>query len=99
MPLRSEWDPDRAKRNFGKHHVSFSKAATVFGDLLSITFYDPDHWADEERYITIGLSSSGKVLIVAHTDRDGTIRIISARSTIRKERMFYEEQTGWRTRG
>ena len=92
MPLQFEWDPDKAASNLGKHQVSFLEAATVFSDSLSLTFYDPDHSANEERYITMGLSGSGKFLIVAHTDRDGTIRIISARGMTRRERMFYEEQ-------
>jgi uncharacterized DUF497 family protein len=60
-------------------------------DPLSSTFPDPDHSHGEQRYVTIGLSSVGRVLIVAHTDRDGTIRMISARRATRRERRFYEE--------
>ncbi len=73
-----EWDPNKATANFAKHRVSFREAATVFRDPLSMTFDDPDHSDDEERYITIGTSSGGRRLIVAHTDRDDHIRIISA---------------------
>jgi len=56
-----------------------------------ITVVDEEHSTDEERYISIGLSKSGRLLMVAHTDRDGRIRIISARKTTRKEEKFYAE--------
>jgi uncharacterized DUF497 family protein len=92
MHIEFEWDPDKAKKNIEKHRVSFNEAATVFGDPLSMTFYDPDHSIDENRFITVGLSRFGKLLIVSHTDRDDRIRIISARETTRRERKFYEEQ-------
>jgi uncharacterized DUF497 family protein len=92
MHIEFEWDPDKAKKNIEKHRVSFNEAATVFGDPLSMTFYDPDHSIDESRFITVGLSRLGKLLIVSHTDRDDRIRIISARETTRRERKFYEEQ-------
>ena len=74
-----EWDPNKAASNVTKHKVSFRAAATVFRDPLSMTFDDPDHSDDEERFITIGRSTGGRLLIVAHTDRDDRIRIISAR--------------------
>ncbi len=86
-----EWDDAKAARNLAKHGVSFHDAATVFGDPLSKTYYDPDHSDDEDRYITIGQSSSAHVLIVSHTDREDRIRIISARRANRKERRSYEE--------
>jgi uncharacterized DUF497 family protein len=92
MHIEFEWDPDKAKKNIEKHRVSFNEAATVFGDPLSMTFYDPDHSIDENRFITVGLSCFGKLLIVSHTDRGDRIRIISARETTRRERKFYEEQ-------
>ena len=92
MGIEFEWDPDKAKKNIKKHQVSFNEAATVFGDPLSMTFYDPDHSIDENRFITVGLSHLGNLLIVSHTDRDDRIRIISARKTTRCERKFYEEQ-------
>ena len=92
MPLRFGWDPDKAQKNLDKHQVSFPEAATVFGDPLSMTFYDPDHSRDEERYITIGHSDSGQFLMVAHIDRDSNIRIISARKSTRHEKRSYEEQ-------
>ena len=91
MGIEFEWDPDKAQANLDKHQVSFNEAATVLSDSLSITFYDPDHSIDEDRYITIGLSRSGKLLVVAHTDRDDRIRIISARRATRGERNYYEQ--------
>lgn len=93
MGIEFEWDPEKAKRNLKKHQVSFNEAATVFGDPLSMTFYDPDHSVDENRYITMGLSNLGKLQMVSHTDRDDRIRIISARKATRRERRYYEEQS------
>jgi len=87
-----EWDPNKAARNRRRHGVSFFEASTVFGDSLSLTFLDPDHSLGEERYITIGSSSAGRVLIVAHADREQRIRIISARKVTRRERSEYEEK-------
>lgn len=86
-----EWDDEKAARNLAKHGVSFHEAASVFGDPLSTTYYDPDHSEDEDRYLTIGHTSTGQVLIVSHTDRGDRIRIISARRATRKERKPYEE--------
>ncbi|MDP9316430.1 MAG: BrnT family toxin [Chloroflexota bacterium] len=88
--MEFEWDPNKAVSNLTKHKVSFREAATVFRDPLSITFDDPDHSDDESRFITIGTSTSGKLLIVAHTDRSDRIRIISAREPTRGERELYE---------
>jgi len=79
MSLEFEWEPDKAARNLRKHTVSFQEAATVFGDETCATVYDPDHSAAEERFLTIGCSNRGRLLIVSHTDRDNRIRIISAR--------------------
>ncbi|MEK7806636.1 MAG: BrnT family toxin [Chloroflexota bacterium] len=90
--MEFEWDPDKGAQNLNKHKVSFHEAATVFGDQLSVTFPDPDHSISESRYITIGLSHRGRLLIVAHTDRDDRIRIISAREATRREGIFYEEK-------
>ena len=89
--MKFEWEPNKAKRNLQKHNVSFQEAATVFGDPLSVNFPDPDHSIGERRYVIIGLSSYGKLLVVAHTERGDRIRIISARRTTRKEQRFYEE--------
>jgi hypothetical protein len=86
-----EWDLDKAARNRRKHGVSFQEAATVFGDTLAMTYHDPDHSSMEQRFITIGMSSARRVLIVAHTDRGENVRIISARKATRRERKHYEE--------
>jgi pantothenate kinase/uncharacterized DUF497 family protein len=85
------WNPDKATINLEKHHVSFPEASTVFEDVLSVTFPDPDHSLDEERYVIIGMSDSAQLLIVSHTDRENCICIISARSANRQEKRFYEE--------
>lgn len=86
-----EWDKNKAAQNFVNHGVSFEEAMTVFGDPLSDTFNDPDHSRDEHRFVIIGISERGRMLIVAHTDEDGAVRIISAREPTRGEREFYEE--------
>ena len=91
MHLQFEWDPEKAQRNLGKHKVSFEEASTVFDDPLFITFLDEEHSIDEERYITLGLSRNNNLLLIAHTDREGTIRMISARKATRNEQRFYQE--------
>jgi hypothetical protein len=85
-----EWDDQKAEYNLQKHGVSFPEASTAFYDPLVITFADPDHSADEDRFIVIGLSAAGRLLMVAHTDRGNRIRIISARTLKPKERRLYE---------
>ena len=87
-----EWDPAKALRNRRGHRVSFEEAATVFGDPLALTYPDPDHSISEQRFITVGTSSANRVLIVAHTDRDENIRIISARKATGREKKHYEEK-------
>jgi uncharacterized protein len=87
-----EWDPGKARQNRRKHRVSFQEAATVLGDPLAVTYPDPDHSTSEQRFITVGMSSAGQVLIVAHVDRSENIRIISARKTTKRERKQYEEK-------
>ena len=77
--MEFEWDPEKAERNLDKHGVDFHDAATVFGDPLAITFDDPDHSDDEDRYLTFGTSKNGRLLIVSHCDRGEKTRIISAR--------------------
>ncbi len=91
MKPRFEWNSDKADRNLRKHGISFEEAGTVFDDPLFITVLDEEHSVDEERYITLGLSGTGRLLLIAHTDRQGAIRIISARKATKKERGFYEE--------
>jgi uncharacterized DUF497 family protein len=91
--LDFEWDADKANRNVEKHRVSFEEAATVFDDPMFITFIDDEHSIDEERYITIGLSSRGRLLVLAHADRKDRVRIICARRATKKEEQFYAEGT------
>lgn len=90
--MEFEWDPDKAAGNTSKHGVEFAEAATVFGDPLAVTFYDPDHSEDEDRFLTFGHSIAGRLLVVSHTDRANATRIISARVAKRKERRIYEEE-------
>lgn len=91
MALIFEWDNRKAKNNLTKHKVSFEEASTIFADPLSITIDDPFHSTQEElRFITIGLSYHGKILVVVHCDQRDNIRIISARTATRKERKTYE---------
>ena len=89
--MEFEWDPSKASENIRKHQVSFTEAATIFGDALSLTVSDPDHSEQEHRYITIGHSERGRPLMVAYTERLTRIRIISARMLTRKERQAYEK--------
>ena len=89
--MRFEWDPVKAQGNLRKHNVSFDEAATVFQDDLSLTGDDPDHSLSEERLVTFGISSSGRLLVVSHTERGDWIRIVSARLASRSERKIYEE--------
>ena len=89
--MNFEWDLRKAALNLDKHGVSFNDAATVFEDDLSTTFPDPDHSIREERFVIIGVSGRGDILVVTHTERGDTVRIISARHTTRRERKFYEE--------
>ncbi len=89
--MQFEWDQRKAKSNLKKHGISFQEAATVFGDALAITFDDPDHSVNEHRFLTFGLSRIGKAVIVSHTERDKSMRIISARLMTKQERQIYEE--------
>jgi uncharacterized DUF497 family protein len=89
--MQFEWDQNKAAANRRKHGVAFQEAATVFSDPLAVTFADPDHSFDEERYITFGFSKLKRLLVVSHTSRGDRTRIISARSTTRQEKKIYEE--------
>ena len=86
-----EWDPFKAKSNLSKHRVSFEEAATALLDPLSKTDLDPDHSVEEHRFITFGVSARRRLLVVSYTERDETIRLISARLATRFEREIYEE--------
>ena len=89
--MRFEWNAKKAAANLRKHGVSFDEAATVFYDPLSATGDDPDHSLDECRFVTFGVSSSGRLLVVAHQQSDDAVRIISARRVTREEKKLYEE--------
>jgi len=92
MALYFEWDEKKSINNIKKHEISFEEATTVFGDPLSKTIIDPLHTSDEEvKYITIGMSYRQKLLVVVHCDREGKIRIISARKVTRREKIEYEK--------
>ena len=86
-----EWNAAKARANLKRHGVSFEEASSVFLDPLAMTFFDPDHSAEEAREITIGYSVRHRVLFVAHCPRADRTRIISARTTTRRERIQYEE--------
>lgn len=88
--MRFEWDSDKAASNLAKHGVSFEEASTVFGDPLATTIADPDHAVGEQRFLTTGLSTQQRVVIVWHTDRQDVIRIIGARDATPRERRIYE---------
>ena len=92
MALTFEWDARKARSNLAKHGVSFEEASTGFADLLSFTIPDPDHSLTEKRYITMGRTFAGKLIVVVHTERGDNICIISARRASRRERRFYEEE-------
>ncbi|HEX8271211.1 MAG TPA: BrnT family toxin [Longimicrobiaceae bacterium] len=93
MDLRFEWDPVKAEMNARKHGITFTEASTAFSDPLSLTIPDPDHSEREERFLLLGRSSSGRLLVVTHTERGEAVRIISARAASRRERRDYEEDT------
>ena len=88
--MEFEWDRDKAAQNLEKHQVSFDEAVTVFHDPLAATFDDPDHSAGEQRFITIGYSSPNRLIVVAHTERGESIRIINARLATSQERQRHE---------
>lgn len=90
VTARFEWDAEKAARNEAKHGISFTEAATIFGDPLALTIEDPDDSVGEERFVTMGLSFRGRLLVVSHVDRRETIRIISARAPTAREVRAHE---------
>ena len=92
MSLTFEWDEKKADENLKKHGVSFDEAKTVFNDPFSVTIYDPDHSTDEQRYIDIGMSTKGRLIVVSYSERGETIRMISSRKATKKERRSYEDK-------
>ena len=90
--MKFEWNLDKSESNYRKHGISFEEAATVFSDLLSVSFPDPQHSIRESRYVIIGMSRFGRLLVIAHTDQAEIVRIISARKATRMEKRFYEQE-------
>ena len=86
------WDEKKADSNLAKHGVSFDEAATAFGDPLSMTVADPMHSGDEPRFLLLGVTRAGRVVVVVHTERCDNLRIISARPATRGERRTYERE-------
>lgn len=89
--LKFEWDAEKAASNVRKHGVSFDEAGSVFLDQFAVSGPDPDHSEGESRYVTFGVSSLGRLLVVSHAYRPSAIRIITARRVTRAERTLYEE--------
>jgi uncharacterized protein len=88
--MEFEWDETKAEVNLERHQVTFQEATTIFGDPMALTYDDPDHSLEEARFITLGYSSQNRLLIVSHTERGETTRLISARKATRVERRLYE---------
>ena len=88
--MKFEWDKNKAKTNLQKHQISFEEAESVFDDPLSLTIDDETHSYDEKRYITVGESKIGRLILVCHTIGKENVRIISARKPTRGERKDYE---------
>lgn len=88
--MQFEWDPIKAAANLQRHGISFDEASSVFGDPLAITIDDPDHSSDEFRFLTTGMTKEHLLVVVAHTETNGRIRIISAREPTRQEKRQYE---------
>jgi uncharacterized protein len=91
MQPRYEWDEDKARTNLRKHQVSFQERATVFSDQFVATLLDPDHSFDEQRYVAIGRSVRGRILVVVFTECGDKLRLISCRKATPRERKAYEE--------
>lgn len=89
--MEFEWSAAKAAANLRKHRASFEEAASVFGDALAFTFADPNHSVGEERWLTFGLSTNKRLLVISHIERGGRVRIISAREATKHERKIYEE--------
>jgi uncharacterized protein len=87
-----DWDEDKASGNLVKHGISFDEATSVFDDPLFLTFADPMHSIEEQRFLIMGETTTGNLLVVSYTDRTNITRIISARPVTRKERRAYESE-------
>jgi uncharacterized protein len=96
--MRFEWNEDKRRLNEQKHGVTFEEAKSVFYSDNALLFDDPDHSEEEERFLLLGPSAVGRVLVVVHCCReDGdVIRVISARKSTRSEENAYLRQGGAR---
>ncbi len=92
--LRFEWDEKKDQANQRKHGVSFVEAQSVFYDENAIEYFDPDHSEDEDRFLLLGRSQLLRVLVVCHCfrEREGVIRITSARKANPRERTAYSRK-------
>jgi len=86
--MRFEFDPDKAKANLHKHRISFSHAEQALRDSFALTIEDPDS-EGEARFVTLGMDSIGRVLVVVHTPRGDATRLISARKASKGESEQY----------
>lgn len=91
--MQVQWDEHKAARNELKHGVSFGEAVTLFSNPLALIFDDEWHSGSEQREIIVGHSADGRLLVVSFTEREGTIRIISARAATAREKRDYEKDT------
>lgn len=92
MTLQFEWDESKAVINLEKHGIDFAEAQTIFSDSRSLTIYDESHSDKEDRFIDIGLSAFGRLLVVVYTEREDRIRLISSRLATSNEQRAYERQ-------
>jgi uncharacterized DUF497 family protein len=90
--MQFEWDAGKALRNLKKHGIAFEEAESVFDDRFCIEFYDPKHSASEHRFLIVGESNLGRLLIVSFTERGNLARIISVRETTASERKDYGQE-------
>jgi uncharacterized DUF497 family protein len=88
-----EWDREKERINSAKHGINFTEAVTVFGDPLELTIADPDHSEAEFRFVSVGMSSAGRLVVVGYTERGERMRIITARLASAREHKQYETGT------
>jgi uncharacterized protein len=91
MALRFEWDEEKDLSNQRKHGVSLEEAKSVLNDPRSITIADEQHFDEEDRYLDLGMSSRGRLVVISYTERAPNIRIISCRKATKSERKAYEQ--------
>ena len=92
MDLVFEWDEEKANRNAAKHGVTFEEAKTIFNDPFAMTVSDPDHSDEEERWVDVGLSADGRLLVVGYTERSERIRISGSRKVTKAEQRAYAHE-------